>query len=208
MVILSHNNKLPFIPLTIENFLNVADEIVDETTTYANTYFTNESAKKEQLEKQASSKAFIQLLRQTYVNRLQEHAIIDVRYAHISDFAWGHIYYNQKTKQEEVLNLLTDKREPISQMLRKFFIADTKYGKAFYTYDKDYYKNMADGEIRTICVVWKDLIRLPDHKDYGKGFQIINNEVVKNRFSDNPDFYLHHFNNKFDWNKLKALLGK
>ena len=209
MVILSYNNQLPFKPISIGRFLEMGDDIVDEITEkYYNETNLRADIKQENLDKLQRTKAFIQLLREKYAGRLQEHAIIDARYSHVSDFSWGHILNNNRNKTEEILNRISGKREAVSQVLGNFFTTDTKMGKAFYIYDKDFYKNMADGEIRTICVIWKDYIRVPDHKDFGKGFQIENDEVLQNRFSDNPDHYLYHFNKKFDWKKLEALLGK
>jgi hypothetical protein len=209
MVILSYNNKLPFKPVTIERFLNVADKILDEADAYYKQYSnTPEEIKKENLEKHARTRAFIQNLRGIYKNRLQEPAIIDSRYSHVSDFSWGHIYANNRAKQPEILNLITDKPEPANQVASRFFVSDPKQGKAFYTYDRDYYKNMADGEIRTICVIWKDYIRTPDNPDYGKSYSIGKDGVIRNRFTDNPDHYLYHFGRKFDWKKFEAILGK
>lgn len=209
MVILSHNNKLPFKPVTIERFLNVANNILDEIDAYNRQYLnTTEAIKKEIFEKNARTRAFIQNLRETYKTRLQEPAIIDSRYSHVSDISWGHIFADNRAKQPEILNLITDKREPANQVASRFFVSDPKQGKAFYTYDKDFYKNMADGEIRTICVIWKDYIRTPDNPDFGKGYSIGKDGVIQNRFSDNPDHYLYHFGKKFDWKKFAAVLGK
>jgi hypothetical protein len=209
MVILSHNNKLPFKPVTIERFLNVADKILDEVVGYYNQYSnTTEAIKKEIFEKNARTRAFIQNLREIYKNRLQEPAIIDSRYSHVSDISLGYIFADNRAKQPEILNLITDKREPATQVASRFFVSDPKQGKAFYTYDRDFYKNMADGEIRTICVIWKDYIRTPDNPDYGKGYSIGKDGVEQNRFSDNPDHYLYHFGKKFDWKNFESVLGK
>lgn len=209
MVILSHNNKLPFKPLTIERFLNVANNILDEIDAHDRQYLnTTEAIKKEIFEKNARTRAFIQTLREIYKDRLQEPAIIDSRYSHVSDISWGHIFADNRAKQPEILNLITDKREPANQVASRFFVSDPKLGKAFYTYDKDFYKNMADGEIRTICVVWKDYIRTPDNPDFGKGYSIGKDGVIRNRSTDNPDHYLYHFGRKFDWKKFGAVLGK
>ena len=48
---------------------------------------------------------------------------------------------------------------------------------------------MADGEIHTIAVIWKDLIRISERGDFGKGYSIINDSVEQNFFADNPTIF-------------------
>lgn len=209
MVILSYNSQLPFKPLTIGRFIEIGNDIVDELiANYNNKTDLRADIKQEILENHNNTKRFLQGLRTEYANRLNEQAIIDNQYSHVSDLAGGFIFNDNRQKTLEISNSITNKREAVSNVLSKFFVTETKRGKAFYSYDNEFYKGMADGEIRTICVIWKDYIRTTDHRDYGKGYQMEEGNVIQNRFSDNPDHYLYHFNKKFDWKKLKALLGK
>jgi hypothetical protein len=205
MVILSYNNKLPLIPLTIERFLNIAETNLAEDIEFD--VSNNEATKTMYNKKHGALKKFINQLREVYKDKLQNQAILALPYQNL----WG---YRKDVLHREysIWNNEIQNSEPITNdLLKKIFTQDTKNGRAYYTYDKTFYKGMVDGEIRTICLVWKDIIRSVDHSSNGKGYVLNNNrisEVSENGYTDNPDFYLSHFYKKMDWNRLKALLGK
>ncbi|MBX7224980.1 MAG: hypothetical protein K1X55_03055 [Chitinophagales bacterium] len=214
MVVMSHNGKMPLIPLSIETYLNICDKICDERinthklikTQNASDYAKNKKHYDDMeiklIAEEEANKEFVKNLRQEYKNRLQEQAIVNFAYRQVFE------YRNYSSYGKEISNKNTGGYEPTASVIKNFFITNPKLGKAYYSYDKDFYKNMADGEIRTIAIVWRDFIRTPDHPAYGKGNSIGENNVVDNRYNDNPDFYLHYFQQNFNWIKLAEILGK
>jgi hypothetical protein len=214
MVIMSHNGKLPLLPLSIEQYLNIADSVCNERIEnhrYNKNFYKDDYPKNKKryddleaknIAEEEGNREFIRRLRQEYQNRLQDQAIVNIAYQQVFE------YRNYASYGTQIRNKITEKYEPTASVIRNFFITDSKLGKAYYSYDKDFYKSMADGEIRTLAVIWWDVIRAPDHPDFGVGNSINKNVVVENRYTDNPDFYLHHFDKKFDWKKLESLLGK
>jgi hypothetical protein len=214
MVILTHNDKMPLIPLTIETYLNLCDKICAERiashklikVSNADDYNKNkkhyDDLEAKLIAEEVANTEFIKSLRQEYKSRFQEQAIVNFAYQHVFE------YRNYASYGKEISNKKTNKYDPQSLVVKNFFIKEPKLGKAYYSYDKDYYKNMADGEIRTMAVIWRDIIRAPDHPDFGKGNRIENNSVNESRYTDNPDFYLHYFQDKFRWGKLEAIMGR
>jgi hypothetical protein len=214
MVIMSHNGKLPLLPLSIETYLNICEKICDEQIEYFKLNKTNNPSDYEKNKKHydkleadniasvEGNKLFLQKLKEEYKGRLNDHAIVNIAF----NEAFGYRKYDNFG--ESIYNSKTGKLEPIASAVKIFFITNSKLGKAFYSYDKNFYKGMADGEIRTIAIVWNDVSRAPDHPDFGKENNIDKDQVNRNEYTDNPNYYLHYFQKKFDWKKLEALLGK
>jgi hypothetical protein len=221
MVIMSHNGKMPLMPLSIETYLNICEEISNERiekhklikTQNASDYQNNkkhyDDMEAKLIAEEETNKEFVKLLRQEYKTRLQEQAIVNFAYRQVFE------YRNYSSYGKEISNKITGKTEPTSTAIKNFFITNPKLGKAYYSYDKDFYKNMTDGEIRTMSIIWRDFIRTPDHPDFKKGNSIGQNEIKdirhlvnQNRYTDNPDFYLHYFQQKFKWRKLEEIMGK
>ena len=214
MVIMSYNGKMPLIPLTIETYLNICDKISDERienhklikTQNASDYQNNkkhyDEVEAKLIAEEEANKEFLKLLREEYKTRLQEQAIVNFAYRQVFE------YRNYSSYGKEISNKITGRTEPTSTAIKNFFITNPKLGKAYYSYDKDFYKNMTDGEIRTMAIIWRDFIRTPDHPDFKKGNSLEQNKVNINRCTDNPDFYLHYFQEKFKWRKLEEIMGK
>lgn len=100
------------------------------------------------------------------------------------------------------------KSEPFTNTtLDNIFVSDPKAGRAFYKMDKEFYINLADGEIRTITLSWIDKTRLTNNPDYKKGNALLKDRVAAIDYTDNQDYYLSYFYKNFDWKKLQEVLG-
>jgi hypothetical protein len=215
MVIMSHNDKLPLLPLTIKQYLDIAEQLVDDNITnqknyriyYPDEYQRNkkhyDDLETKALTKEEKNRAFINQLRVAYQDRLLQQAVVSLPYAHL----WQKGSVNVSDNQ--IFNQRTGKFEPIStNLIARFFAANPIEGKAYYSYDDEFYKNMSDGEIRTIAVCWTEKIRNSNHQDYQKGNSIKKDGVKIEGYSDNPDTYFSRFGKTFNWNQLSGLLGK
>ncbi|MBK7691821.1 MAG: hypothetical protein IPJ31_12135 [Bacteroidetes bacterium] len=146
MVVLSHNGKMPLTELSIETYLNICENISDERIAYHKLAKVNNASDYEKNRKQyddmeiqliaeeEANKEFITNLRQVYKSRLQEHAIVNSAYNHVFE------YKNCTSYAKEISNKKTGKFEPTQSVINNFFINNPKLGKAYYSYDKDFYK--------------------------------------------------------------------
>lgn len=214
-VILSHNNQMPYIPITIGELIENAYQINEENHIQLrrqNWDYTEKDLDemRERNEKQRTNmkseynlgKTFLDEVKEYYSDKLEQHAIVDIAFN--ETFSKILVYDNYA-----IYDYAKEKSVAINkELIGKIFLSDPKQGKAYYRFDRNFYRNISDGEIRTITLSWIENVRMPTHPNYQKGNSLLNDQVKNMNFGDNPEFFWHHFYQKFDWKKLESVLGK
>jgi hypothetical protein len=184
-VLLTYNNKLPFMALSINDYLNALDEYYED-------YFQNRLETERKYNSKNTGYAedvkrinagFLEYkgiageLRETNKSRLSNLAIV-----------------------KEVNVFPTRKRDG---KLENIFIDDSKNGIKFYRMDKNYYNGAKQDDIRTISVEWKELIEVSRNEN----FPDENARDKKGNLLTDIRFH-SAMRYKFDWAKLTSLLSK
>lgn len=214
MIIISHNNKLPFIPIPIGKYIEIIEQIEKEkfdrqiwsmknSSDFEKKYAYYEKEIERFRADRDKNLEFISALRNANLSRLNQDAIVALQYSNLFENK------NHYTIMGSLTNLKTGKQDKIdAKLLSDFFVSDPKMGKAYYHYDKEFYSNMSDGEIRTIALVWREFARIPNNEKYGRGIEIAKDRLDFQMTNDNPDYYHNKFHKSFNWQKLETVLGK
>jgi hypothetical protein len=184
-VLLTYNNKLPFMALTINDYLNALEEYYED-------YFQDRL----EIERKYNSKntSYAEDVKRINAGFLEYKAIArelrEINKNQLSNLAMV----------KEVNIFPTRKRDG---KLENIFIDDSKNGIKFYRIDKKYYTGAKQDEIRTLSIEWKEQIEVPLNEKFPdenardkKG-----NLLTDVRFQSAMRY-------KFDWIKLASLLSK
>jgi hypothetical protein len=184
-VLLTYNNKLPFIALTINDYLNALDEYYED-------YFQDRL----ETERKYNSKntSYAEDVKRINAGFLEYKAIAgelrEINKNRLSNLAMV----------KEVNIFPTRKRDG---KLENIFIDDSKNGIKFYRMDKNYYNGAKQDDIRTISVEWKEQIEVP----LNENFPDENAKDKKGNLLTDVRFH-SAMRYKFDWAKLVSLLSK
>jgi hypothetical protein len=185
-VLLTYNNKLPFIALTINDFFNSLDEYFKDYVTNKLDLLKKYNSKDQNYDEKVKQtkaellafKNNLQELREINKNKLSKPAIL------------------------KALNSFIPNRKRDGK-LEDIFIEDPKKGWKLYKKDKDYYTGAKEDEIRTISIEWLEQVKVPLNEKFpDENAKDKNGNLLTDvRFHSAMQY-------KFNWTKLTSLLSK
>jgi hypothetical protein len=205
-VVVSRNNQLPLIPVSRKEFLNLLEDNLNEEAQVEKDRFekyvkpTADYAKnKERIDKNNDDNFkdrkrkydVINLIREVYKNELDKPAIISPDQVGLTDVGFYHIF--------------NVKNVPTAKEINDVFLNDKNVGHALYRVDANFYKDLKEGDIKTIAFEWEEkLLNLPIADNFLDANYI---DKVSGKLLTEVKFH-RAIQYKFNWSKLASLLNK
>jgi hypothetical protein len=205
-VVVSRNNQLPLIPVSRKEFLNLLEDNLNEEAEVEKDRFekyvkpTADYAKnKERIDKNNENNFkdrkrkydVINLIGEVYKNELDKPAIISPDQVGLTDVGFYHIF--------------NVKNVPTVKEINDVFLNDKNVGYALYRMDANFYKDLKEGDIKTIAFEWEEkLLNLPIADNFLDANYI---DKASGKLLTEVKFH-RAMQHKFSWNKLASLLNK